>query len=115
MARPCMIFREISRRRSRDPSSPRRCERSFFSNVLGILRLGRNESADRVHILLAFGVELPGNLVRQWGDVSDSAAADLLAELGKPQFGALADGRRGRKAGFLGGLLELVQEVQRQG
>ena len=91
MARPCVIFREISRRRSRDTTSPRRCERHFFSNVLDIPRLGRNESADRVHILLAFGVELPGNLVRQWGDVGDSAAGDLLAELGKPQFGALAD------------------------
>ena len=46
----------------------------------GVLEAG-NESADRVHILLAFGVELPGNLVRQWGDVGDSAAGDLLAEL----------------------------------
>ena len=106
---------DISRRRSRDTTSPRRCERSFFSNVSDVLRLSRNESADRVHILLAFGVELPGNLVRQWGDVGDSAAGDLLAELGKPQFGALADGRRSGKARLLGGLLELVQEVQRQG
>ena len=83
-----------------------RVEQSRFPKPsLGVLRLGRNEPVDGVHILFAYSVELPGHAAWQRGDVRYPAAGGLLAGRRKAKLGTLADGGSSGKARLLAACL----------